>query len=107
MEILAIFDESYSGAPGDAVWIVDSVSNRNWFAMAQSRLDENSAIFSWERYSSLESALCYMIWGIHDHFPDWQRILVVGWPPDRSLPIEMQEEGRWERRPDGLVLYRA
>ncbi|MGR3376761.1 hypothetical protein [Salipiger abyssi] len=106
MEIQAIFEKSFSGPPGDAVWIVESASNRNWFASAKRNLDPNSAIFSLERYRSVDHALCHVVWGIKDHFPRWQSIHVLGLPPALLIPAEMEQEGRWVRRPDGLVLHR-
>lgn len=106
MEIHAIFDRQYSGHPGEAVWIIDSPANRRWFEEAKANLAPNSALFLAERYASVQMALCYMIPGIKEHFPEWQRISVSGIAPAIPVPGELLDEGRWEVRQDGFVLHR-
>ena len=69
MDIHAIFDENYSGPLVEAAWIVESAANREWFAAAKGRIGPNSAIFSLDRYRSVESALCHVVWGIEGAFP--------------------------------------
>lgn len=106
MEIHAIFDSQFSGQSGDAVWIADSPVNRIWFDKAKANLAPNSALFHVERFRSVQMALCYMIWGIVEHFPEWQRIWVTGIAPAISVPNELLDEGRWETLQNGLVLHR-
>ncbi|MEQ8293435.1 MAG: hypothetical protein RIA08_14615 [Roseovarius sp.] len=107
MDIHAIFDENFSGPPAEAAWIVESAANREWFAAAKGQLHPDSAIFSLEQYRSVETALCHVVWGIEEHFPKWRRIIVLGLAPTFSVPMEIEREGRWERRTDGFVLYRT
>ena len=107
MDIHAIFDENYSGPLVEAAWIVESAANREWFAAAKGRIGPNSAIFSLDRYRSVETALCHVVWGIEEHFPQWRRIIVLGLTSTISVPAELEREGRWEKRTDGFVLYRT
>lgn len=107
MDIHAIFDENYSGPLVEAAWIVESAANREWFAAAKGRIGPNSAIFSLDRYRSVERALCHVVWGIEEHFPQWRKIIVLGLTSTISVPVEIEREGRWERRADGLVLHRT
>lgn len=106
MEIHAIFDSHFTGQSCDAVWIVDSPANRIWFDEAKGSLDPNSALFRVESHKSVQLALCYMIWGIVEHFPEWQKICVTGIVPATSVPSELLDVGRWEAIHKGLVLLR-
>ncbi|OYX43137.1 MAG: hypothetical protein B7Z02_09755 [Rhodobacterales bacterium 32-67-9] len=106
MEIKAIFDVRFQGEGKGSVWLTDSPDNRIWFERNRGNLASNSALFIAEHYDSIQAALCYMIWGIEDHFPDWQRIMVYGIEPAISVPSELADEGRWEIRDDGMVLHR-
>jgi hypothetical protein len=107
MDIHAIFDENYSGPLVEAVWIVESAANQAWFAAAKGRIGPNSAIFSLDRYRSVESALCHVVWGIEEHFPQWRRIIVLGLTSTFPVPAELEREGRCEKRMDGFVLHRT
>lgn len=106
MDIQAIFDKAYTGQPSDGVWIIDSPSNRTWFEAAKASLAPNSGLFLAERYLSDEDALCYVIWSIFEHFPDWRSIFVVGLPPTILVPNVLMQEGHWETQPEGFVLHR-
>ena len=106
MDVYAIFDSKFSGQPGGAVWIADSPVNRDWFERNKTTLSLNSALFLVDRYESAQIALCHMIWGIEEHFSDWQRILVIGVDPANPVPKELLNEGLWEIVQDSLVLHR-
>ena len=106
MDVYAIFDCEFSGQSGGAVWIADSPVNRDWFERNEATLSPNSALFFVDRYESVQIALCHMIWGIDEHFPDWQRILVIEVDPAIPVPTEILNEGRWEIVQDGLALHR-
>ena len=106
MKIRAIFDSQFSGEATGSVWIVDSPANRPWFERAKPTLAEGSAVFLASRYESRELAFCYMVWGIQDHFPDWQQIHVSGLDPFFPIPDALKDEGRWEIVRDSLVLHR-
>jgi hypothetical protein len=77
MNVSAIFNNEYDGDVSGAVWLVDTAKNRNWFAQ-QIDLDPSSALFFTERYETKEKALCYMIWSIQDHYPEWELCPKVG-----------------------------
>lgn len=106
-DLHAIFDSAFSGPTGEAVWIVDSPANRIWFEAAGASLDRDSALFHAARYGSTEEAFCFMIWGMIEHFPEWQRLHVSGLAPATPIPEELSDEGRWEIHPDGFVLHRV
>lgn len=105
-DIHAIFDSTFSGETSDAVWIIDTPANRIWFEKAQTYLAPDSALFLVERYSSTEEALCHMIWGMIEHFPDWQHITVCGLAPGFPIPNALSYEGRWEIGKDGWAMHR-
>lgn len=107
MHIRAIFDRQFAGEAWGAAWIADSPANRNWFESNKAKLAPNSALFVVERYASPQMALCHMIWGIQDHFPDWQMISVSGIEPALPVPEELQNQGCWEIGQNGPILFRT
>lgn len=106
MTIKAILETAYEGEASGAVWIVDTPANEIWFEQNRPKLATNSALFSSERYTSGEEALCHMIWGIQDHFPDWQEIRVIGGEPALATSDQLRPIGRWTISDQDLILHR-
>lgn len=106
MNIHAIFDDEFHGDTSDPIWLIDSVQNRKWCEQ-KTGLDPNSALFAADRYDHQDEALCHMIWGIQDHYPDWERISVRGFKLNASVRDTLRDEGRIEAAEDGFVLHRT
>ncbi|TDK43825.1 hypothetical protein [Antarcticimicrobium luteum] len=105
MIIKAILETAYEGEASGALWIVDTPANRIWFEQNRPKLAENSALFSSERYTSRQDALRHMIWGIQDHFPDWQEIWVIGGEPALADIDELRQSGRWAVTNRDVILH--
>lgn len=103
MQVRVIFDPAYDGPAGDAVWIIDTPANQSWFARRQG-LDEGSAVFSADRYDSLESAVVHMIWNAQQHHPKWKTIEVLGTGLSASIAATLRDEGRVAATPGGFRL---
>lgn len=106
MNILAIFDDEFYGDASGAVWLIDTVQNRKWFEQKVG-LDPKSALFAAERYDHQDKALCHMIWGIQDHYPDWERISVLGFKLNASVGDTLRDDGRIEAAENGFVLHKT
>jgi hypothetical protein len=90
MEVDVIFDPTFQGHTGKAVWIIETPANRTWFD-AQRDLDPNSAIFSVARYSVVDSAVLHVIWSAQEHHPAWERIEVTGVSLTPSITAEFND----------------
>ncbi|MDO6591161.1 hypothetical protein DS901_16960 [Loktanella sp. D2R18] len=77
MDVSAIFKKDFRGELGEAVWLVDTPENRNRFEKSCD-LDPNSALFSVNGFNTLQSGLAETVWSIHDHYPDLDKIIVIG-----------------------------
>lgn len=102
MQVRVILDEAYSGPASDAVWIIDTPTNRSWFEQHTDDIDPNSAIFG------QNVSLLTVIWHVFDHHPDWTEIVVSGAPltpaikqavePDAFIANEGSDEFKLARR---------
>jgi hypothetical protein len=75
---------NYTGAAADALWIIDSASNREWFGRNGPAIHPNSAVFA------PDSNPISIIDHVFTHHPTWTAIEVQG----RQLTPEMAEEFR-------------
>lgn len=106
MNIRAIFDDEFHGDTSGPIWLIDSAQNRKWFEQ-RTDLDPKSALFAAEGYDHEEAALCHMIWGIQDHYPDWEKISVCGFKLTASIRDALRDDGRIAAAEDGFVLHRT
>ena len=88
------------------MWIVNSSANRDWFKR-QKTLAVGSAIFSVDRYPSLEEAAINMVWNAQEHHPAWKTISVEGIALTPRITEALAHEGRIIGAPAGFMLLRA
>ena len=81
MEIMVAFDRAYEGRPRDAVWIIDTPENRQWFEEHRWHLDPNSAVFD------ADAEPLTILRHVFDHHPNWSKIVVTG----AGLTHELEE----------------
>ena len=83
MKVLIVFEPSYAGSAMDAVWIIDSPSNRAWFQSHSTRIDHNSAVFN------AASDALNILWTVFEHHPAWTEIVVRGEPVTVEIASDM------------------
>jgi len=103
MKISAIFQPEYTGDVTGAVWIIASDANKQWFEQ-RSDLDPESALFHAEKHDTQEDAVCHLVWGIQEHFLNWETIAVIGLQLTRSLGDVLHKDGRTTSKYDGFIL---
>jgi hypothetical protein len=97
VRVTVVFDGALPGGAardlGDAVWLVDSASNRKLFAELKSRagFHSNSAIFTDQGAPSGEQVLD-LIATVTDHHPDWTEIDVLAAPLTDYLAGEFERD---------------
>ena len=100
MKVLVQFDEHFAGAPADAIWIVDSSSNREWFERHSRAIDQNSAVF-------VAGSELTIIWHVFDHHPSWDVIEVEGWPLTADIVDALKQDAGVARTENGFRLSRV
>ncbi len=106
MKVTIIFDPAFSGQADEAVWIVNSSANRDWFER-QMTLAVGSALFTIDRYPSLEEAAINMVWNAQEHHSTWKTISVEGIALTPRITEALAHEGRIIGTPAGFALHRA
>lgn len=106
MNVSAIFQDGYDGELSGAVWIIDTAPNRIRFE-EKTNLDPNSALFRTECCKTREAALCGIIWGIQDHYPDWEFISVFGVSLEASITKILQDDCEMKPTNNGFNCMRA
>jgi len=105
MRVSIIFDPSFQGTAGGAVWIVESATNRQWFERKQD-LDQQSAVFTPEGGTVGPSAIVRSIWNAQEHYPEWSEITVSGVPLTTDMSAELEGEGVVRETESGFSLAR-
>jgi hypothetical protein len=103
MEISIVFDTAFKGSAAGAVWIVESVNNRQWFER-QSVLDEGSAVFMPANGEIGLAAIRRAIWNVQEHYPEWSLITVSGVSLTADLARGFREEGHLAQIDQGFTL---
>lgn len=112
MNVIVVLDntsaEGLRPKPGDAVWLVDTPSNRKWMDQARAGLDPNSAVFRCEAGEENESTAARVLFSIFDHHPLWDQIEVFGarLTPALAEILPDTEASEIKATPGGLTLYR-
>ena len=102
MHVSIIFNEHFTGPLAGAVWLVDTPANRTRFNECAD-LTPNSALFKANRYETHQTALLYAIWHVEDHFPEMERISVIGIAPDPSTVKTLEEDYSLASDKDGFT----
>lgn len=72
MRVLVVFEQAFRGDPLDAVWIIDTPQNRDWYDQRAGRMDGNSAVFT------PPNDPVDIFWDVFEHHPDWTEVVVTG-----------------------------
>ncbi len=107
MKVAVIFDPAFDGDAADAVWIVDTPANQQWFASHLPEIESNSAIFPMGRYPSIASAAVQMIWNAQNHHPRWNEIEAVGVALTPEIIADLKPDGALAETRTGFTLTRA
>jgi hypothetical protein len=101
MKVLVTFEPEFTGEPLDAVWIIDSPPNREWFGSQVGGIDANSAVFNGE------SDPVNILWNVFEHHPAWSEIRVKGTELTPELVREVEPEAIVrDKDTDGFTLVR-
>ena len=107
MKVAVILDPAFDGNAADAVWIVDTPANQQWFASHLPSIESNSSIFPMGHYPSVAAAAVYMIWNAQDHHPLWNEIEAVGVDLTPEIIADLQADGALAETRTGFSLTRA
>ncbi len=105
MDVKIIFDEAFSGEVDGAVWIIDTPSNRRWYAAGHGACP-GSAIFQTDRYPIRDDAVIRMIWNAQEHNPDWTALTVIGAALTHRISDKVGGDGRLTEETAGFTLSR-
>ncbi len=106
MQVTIIFDPAFEGKTERAVWIIDTAANRKWFA-EQHDLDPNSALFSTDRYRTIDTAVAQMVWNAQEHHPAWNQIEVTGATLTPSISGDLKGDALICATPTGFMISRS
>ena len=106
MMVTAIFDGQYEGELTGAVWILDTRPNRIRFE-ASTGLDPNSALISANDDDTPQTAPVEVIWSIMDHYPEFEKIVVIGVGHDASIAEALKDDCDTEATTEGFICWRA
>ena len=106
MMVTAIFDRQYEGELAGSVWILDTTPNRSRFE-ASTGLDPNSALISTNNDDTPRTAPVEVIWSIMDHYPEVEKIVVIGVGHEASIAEALKEDCDTEATTEGFICWRA
>jgi len=105
MNVLISFAGLFPGSPAKAVWLIDSPSNRAWFA-AQSDLDPGSAVFRPHGGVVDDAAIIHAVRDAQEHHPTWERIELDGVKAQEAGLADLQQEGDVAPTATGYLITR-
>ena len=101
MKVIVSFAEQFDEQIADAVWLIESPSNRKWVQTHRPQLDPNSATFR------SDSEVSDILDNVFEHHPTWMEVVVKNAALTPAVEAGLGVGAKLVRNNDGFIVNRV